>query len=84
MDQPSKDAFFFSSELCSIARYKEVWVADHVKFSNGNLQWDISFTRQVLDWEVDLVTSFFDHLYSIRLRQEVGIKYVGSRELLLS
>jgi hypothetical protein len=42
-----------------------------VQFSNGNLQW-ISFTRLVHDWEVDLVTSFFDLLYSLRLRQ--GIK----------
>jgi hypothetical protein len=71
VDQPSKDAFL---ELCSTARYKEAWMADHVKVSNGNLQWDILFTRQVLDWEVDLVTSFFDLLYSIRLRHGGGDK----------
>jgi hypothetical protein len=41
-DQLSKDTFL---ECFSIAICKEAWVADHVKFSNGNLQWDISFTR---------------------------------------
>lgn len=57
------------SKLFSIARYKEALVADHVQFSNGNLQWNISFTRLMHDWEVDLVTLFFDILYSLMLRQ---------------
>lgn len=44
-------------------------MADHAQFCNDNLQWNISFTRLVHDWKVDLVTSFFDLLYSLRLRQ---------------
>jgi hypothetical protein len=44
-------------------------VADHMQSFTGNIQWNISFTRPMHDWEVDLVTSFFDLLYSIRLRQ---------------
>lgn len=42
---------------------------DHMQFFNGNLQWNISFPKPAHDWEVDLVTSFFDLLYSIKLRQ---------------
>jgi hypothetical protein len=47
-------------------------VADRVQFSNGNLQWNISFTKPMHDWEVDLITSFFGLLtllYSLKLRQ---------------
>jgi hypothetical protein len=44
-------------------------VADCVQFSNGILQWNISFTKLVHDWEVDLAASFFDLLYSLRLGQ---------------
>jgi hypothetical protein len=44
-------------------------VADYKQFFNENLQWDISFTRLVHNWEVDFFTSSFDLLYSIRLRE---------------
>jgi hypothetical protein len=44
-------------------------MADHVQFCNGNLQWNVSFTKPMNDWEVDLVTPFFDLLYSLKLRQ---------------
>jgi hypothetical protein len=57
------------SDLFSIARCKDAWVADHMQFRNGNLQWNIFFTRPVHDWEVDLVSSFFELLYSLRVRQ---------------
>ena len=30
---------------------------------------DIFFTRSLHDWEVDLVSSFFETLYSVRVRQ---------------
>jgi hypothetical protein len=42
------------------------------QFSSDNLLWNISFTRSVHDWEMDLVISFFDLLYSLRLRQGGG------------
>jgi hypothetical protein len=58
-DHPLKAIF---SKLFSIARRKEALKSDHVQFSNRNLQWNISFTRSIHDWEVDLVTSFFDIL----------------------
>jgi hypothetical protein len=36
-------------------------------FSNGNIQWNISFTKLVQGWEVDLVTSFV--LYQVETRR---------------
>jgi hypothetical protein len=42
-------------------------VTDHMLFSNDTFQWNISFIILVHDWEVDMVTSFFNLLYSIRL-----------------
>jgi hypothetical protein len=53
-------------------------VADYKQFFNENLQWDISFTRLVHNWEVDFFTSSFDLLYSIRLREGSEDKYVES------
>jgi hypothetical protein len=58
------------SEIISIARCKEAWVADHMQFFNVNLQCNISFRRPLHGWEVDLVISFFDLLYSIKLRHD--------------
>jgi len=37
-----------------------------------SLQWNVSFTRSVQDWVVEVVVSFFDRLYSFKLRQEDG------------
>jgi hypothetical protein len=65
-DQSLKAPFW---DLFNIARCEEAWVADYKQFFNENLQWDISFTGSVHDWEVDFVTSSFDLLYSIRLRE---------------
>jgi hypothetical protein len=61
-EQPLKISF---PDLFSIARCKDAWVADHMQFRNENLQWNIFFTRPVHDWEVNLVSSFFELLYSI-------------------
>jgi hypothetical protein len=44
-------------------------MADHVQFLTGNLQSNFSFTSSVHDWEVDLVTSFFDLLHYLKLKQ---------------
>jgi hypothetical protein len=65
-DHPLKASF---PELFSISCYKEAMVAYHVQFSNGNLQWNIYFSKSVHEWEVDLVSLFFDLLYFIRLRR---------------
>jgi hypothetical protein len=41
-DQPLKESFL---ELFIIARCKEAWVTDNLQFSNGNIQWNVSFIR---------------------------------------
>jgi hypothetical protein len=37
-------------------------MANHVQFSTNSLQWNVTFIRLVHDWEVELVTSFFNLL----------------------
>jgi hypothetical protein len=43
-------------------------IADHLQFRNGNIH--CFFTRPAYDWEVEVVSSFFELLYSQRVRQE--------------
>jgi hypothetical protein len=57
--------------LFVIAREKNAFVADHLDFSSGSLQWDVSFIRAAHDWELDTMASFFTLLYSI-CRRRVG------------
>jgi hypothetical protein len=35
-----------------------------------SLQWDVSFVQGAHDWEVNVLTSFYTLLYSIRVRRE--------------
>jgi hypothetical protein len=44
-------------------------VADHLQFSNENLQLNLSFIILVQDWELDSVTVFFELLYSLKMKQ---------------
>jgi hypothetical protein len=56
-------------DFFNIARSKNVWVVDHMEFRDGNIQWNIIFTRSIQDWEVDVFFSFFKMLYSLRVKQ---------------
>jgi hypothetical protein len=56
------------SVLFSIARNKDVRVADNLVVQNGVTQWNVIFTRLVQDWEVEMVLSFFTQLYFIPIR----------------
>jgi hypothetical protein len=40
-----------------------------MQFREGIIQWNVIFTRLVQDWEVEVVVSFFERLYSFQLRQ---------------
>jgi hypothetical protein len=60
-----KDTF---PDLFSIAKFKEVSIADNVELSNGAAQWNIVFSRLVHDWEVEVLTSFYSWLYSYKFR----------------
>jgi hypothetical protein len=51
-----KEAFM---KLFSIAPCKEAWVVDNIQYSNGVIQWNMSFVRSIQDWEIDLVLAFF-------------------------
>lgn len=53
-----------SPDLFSISRCKEALVANLLQFSNNALQWTISFIRSVHDWEVVLISLFFNLLHS--------------------
>jgi hypothetical protein len=44
-------------------------VVDHLLFANDTYKWNITFIRSMHVWEIEMVTSFFNHLYSIRLNR---------------
>jgi hypothetical protein len=56
-------------ELFHSARFPEASVADHLRFQGANLLWDIEFTRAIQDWELELVVSFMELLYSCPISQ---------------
>jgi hypothetical protein len=45
--------------LYSIVREKDASVAANVEFLGGVPQWNVIFSREIHDWEVDAVTVFF-------------------------
>jgi hypothetical protein len=64
--------------LFSIVRNKDVMVVDNLAVHNGVIQWNVLFTRQIQDWEMDMVLSFFDQLYSISARHGEDDRLVWS------
>jgi hypothetical protein len=62
--------------LFSIVRNKDAMVGDNLAVHNGVIQWNVLFTRQIQDWEMDMVLSFFDRLYSISARHGEGDRLV--------
>ena len=67
-------------ELFRICQDKEVSVAELKKFHNGVLHWDISFLRDVNNWEVEAYSSSIVTIYGSFVRGEgLGrIKFVGN------
>jgi hypothetical protein len=51
-------------------------VVDNLAVHNGVIQWNVLFMRQIQDWEMDMVLSFFDRLYSISARRGEGDRLV--------
>jgi hypothetical protein len=62
--------------LFSIARNKDATVEDNLVVHNGAIQWNVLFTRHIQDWELDMVISFFDRLYSSSTRHGEGDRLV--------
>jgi hypothetical protein len=54
--------------LYSIARDKDASVAANVEFLGGAFQWNVIFGREIHDWEVEIVTSFYQRLQSVSIR----------------
>ena len=54
--------------LYTIARSPDAWVVDNLSVVGGVAHWNVLFTRYAQDWEVEMVMSFFDQLYSTRVR----------------
>jgi hypothetical protein len=56
-------------ELFTIACGKDTWVEENMQRQNGNILWNILFTRPVHDWEVEVVSRFFE-MCSLKVRCE--------------
>jgi hypothetical protein len=54
-------------ELFSISRDRDASVAALSSFRNGKLHWEISFSQNVEDWELEFLSSFMDLIYSLTL-----------------
>ena len=66
-DKILKDTF---PELYRTARDKDADVADLLQFHNGSIYWEVVFMRAIHDWESDSISTFFDQLYSINVREQ--------------
>ena len=47
------------SRLFGIACVKDVSIVDNWEVLGGSIQWNVSFTREAHDWEMDVYASFF-------------------------
>jgi exonuclease III len=65
-NQPLKHAY---PSLYRIARYKEAWVNDNFGWRNGVVEWNVIFIRSIQDWEMDMISTFFEMLYSCKISQ---------------
>lgn len=43
-------------------------MVDNLSVVGSVVHWNVLFTRYAQDWEVEMVMSFFDKLYSTRIR----------------
>jgi len=62
----------------SIARFKDVWSVDNLFVLDGVAHWNVVFTRLAQDWEVEMVLSFYERLYSHRIQHGAVDRLVWS------
>ena len=65
-DHPLRDRF---PVLFRLSRHPEALVVDILHFDGPTPIWDIQFIRPMQDWELNIVNSFLEILYSSSLRQ---------------
>jgi hypothetical protein len=67
-----KEAF---TDLYSIICVKDAFLAIHLDLSSGSLKWNVSFIKEAHILRVDVLASFFNLLYSYRVRREREDKF---------
>uniref|UniRef100_A0A2N9FL13 Reverse transcriptase zinc-binding domain-containing protein n=1 Tax=Fagus sylvatica TaxID=28930 RepID=A0A2N9FL13_FAGSY len=60
-NQPFRDSF---PELFRLTRVPDASAADHLQILGSSHHWDIIFSRQAQDWELETVTALMELLYS--------------------
>uniref|UniRef100_A0A2N9FDT7 Uncharacterized protein n=1 Tax=Fagus sylvatica TaxID=28930 RepID=A0A2N9FDT7_FAGSY len=65
-DQPLRDSF---PDLFRLARVPDASVADHLQILGSSHHWDVVFSRQAQDWELEIVSGFMELLYSYPIRR---------------
>jgi hypothetical protein len=78
-DTVLKESFLI---LFGITRANDVSVADNLELLRGSNKWSVSFSKEVLDREVDVFTSFFQVLHSVSVRRgsEDRLRWVSSKK----
>jgi len=64
-------------DLFGIARSKDASVADNVELLGDSIKWNVSFTREVHDWEVGVFVSFLQVLHLVTMRRGSEDKLLG-------
>jgi hypothetical protein len=54
--------------LFGIACAKDASVAANMEVLGGSNQWNVSFSREEHDWELEVLASFFQVMHSVRVR----------------
>ena len=57
-------------DLFHLAQVPDALVADHLHLQGSNFVWDIEFSRPAQDWELEVVDSFMELLYSLVIRPD--------------
>lgn len=73
-DLPLKDTF---PDLYLIAKSKDSFVADYISWDGGQRGWNPVFLKSMNDWELDVLSSFLEMLYSCELGNTVEDNWFG-------
>jgi hypothetical protein len=57
-------------DLYSITKNQESAVAGYLHWITENTHWDITFMRDIQDWQMDMLIAFLDPTYSTKIRKD--------------